>query len=50
MIWAVINLEGEVLAKFDTEDKAHEFADEYGKQTGRFAFVEVERNEERSAT
>lgn len=40
--WLVVNLEGEVVGSFNTEDEAHYFANDYGKRTGRFAYVEFE--------
>ena len=39
-LYEVIDLQGKVLMTFDSEEKAHQYADEYGDQTGLFAYVE----------
>jgi hypothetical protein len=39
-MFIVMNLSGEVVAEFNNERNAHMFADIYGEDTGRYAFVE----------
>ena len=39
-MFLVINLSGTILAEFSNEDLAHNFADNYGIDSGRFAYVE----------
>jgi hypothetical protein len=46
MKYEVIDLDGQVLGVFDVEDQAHEFADKYGDETGRFAYVEEVKESE----
>ena len=39
-MFLVVNLSGTILAEFSNEDLAHNFADNYGIDSGRFAYVE----------
>ena len=39
-MFIVMNLSGELLAEFNNENNAHIFADMYGEDSGRYAFVE----------
>ena len=42
MNFIVVNLSGEILGRFYTQSEANNFADQYGDDTGRFAYVEFE--------
>jgi hypothetical protein len=42
MKYIVMDMIGNELGLFGSEDEAHRFADEFGERTGNYAFVEVD--------